>query len=252
MSTKILFVGESLVIHRFFDKGVLEFMIASNYEDEGVFLREALKRKGFDVEHIPTMAAATVFPENIGELLKYDVIVLSDVGSNTLLLHPEVFVKSKPRPNRLKLLKDYVINHGKGLLMIGGYLSFQGLHGIANYKNSPVEEILPVELLSYDDRVEVPEGFNPKIANKHHPIVKDLPDTWPMLLGYNKTILKKGAVLLAEFNNDPILAVWEIGRGRAAAFTSDCAPHWCTNDFLGWKHYEELWERLVNWLTKKI
>lgn len=151
----------------------------------------------------------------------------------------------------MKLLRDYVVKHGKGFLMIGGYLSYQGLHGMANYKNSPVEEILPVELLNYDDRVEVPEGFNPKIANKSHPIVKDLPEAWPTLLGYNKTILKNNAVLLAEFNNDPILAVWEVGKGRAAAFTSDCAPHWCTTDFLNWKHYDDLWERLVKWLAKE-
>ncbi|MCX8193276.1 MAG: glutamine amidotransferase [Nitrososphaeria archaeon] len=252
MSTKILFVGESLVIHRFFDKGVLEFMIASSYEDEGIFLREALKRKGFEVDHIPTMSAATIFPEYIEEILKYDVIILSDVGSNTLLLHPEVFNKSRPRPNRLKLIKDYVVNHGKGFLMIGGYLSFQGLHGIANYKNSPIEEILPVELLNYDDRVEVPEGFNPKVSNKSHPIVRDLPETWPTLLGYNKTILKKNSTLLAEYNKDVILAVWEIGKGRTAAFTSDCAPHWCTNEFLQWGYYDTLWERIINWLAKKI
>ncbi|MEN2974161.1 MAG: glutamine amidotransferase [Candidatus Caldarchaeales archaeon] len=252
MSTKVLFVGESLVIHRFFDKGVLEFMIASNYEDEGAFLREALKRRGFEVEHIPTMAAAMAFPETIDEILKYDVVILSDVGSNNLLLHPEVFVKSRPRPNRLKLIKDYVINYGKGFLMIGGYLSFQGLHGIGGYKNSPIEEILPVELLNFDDRVEVPEGFNPKVTNKNHPIGRELPDVWPMLLGYNKTILKKNATMIAEYNNDSILAVWEIGKGRTAAFTSDCAPHWGTYEFLNWEYYDILWERIINWLAKKI
>lgn len=252
MSVKILFVGESLVIHRFFDKGVLDFMIASNFEDDGVFFREALKKKGFDVCHIPTMAAATDFPENIDQLLYYDVVVLSDVGSNTLLLHPEVFMKSKPRSNRLKLIREYVINHGKGFLMIGGYLSFQGLHGIARYKNTPIEEILPVELFEYDDRIEMPEGFNPKICKKDHPIVVGLPETWPTLLGYNKTILKKDAVLLVEFNKDPILAVWDIGKGRAAAFTSDCAPHWCTYEFLNWQYYDVLWERIIGWLAKKM
>jgi len=193
-----------------------------------------------------------VFPETMEEILNYDVVILSDVGSNTLLLHPEVFVKSRPRPNRLKLIKDYVVNHGKGFLMIGGYLSFQGLHGIAGYKSTPIEEILPVELMNYDDRVEVPEGYNPIVTNRSHPIVRDFPEVWPTLLGYNKTILKKNATLIAEFNNDPILAVYEIGKGRTAAFMSDCAPHWGTNDFLNWEYYDILWERIINWLTKKI
>lgn len=252
MSVKVLFVGESLVIHRFFDKGILDFMIASSFEDDGVFFREALRKRGFYVHHIPTMAAATDFPMTIDEILEYDVVVLSDVGSNTLLLHPDVFIKSKPRPNRLKLIKECVINHGKGFLMIGGYLSFQGLHGIARYKNTPIEEILPVELLEHDDRVEVPEGFNPKLDNKDHPIVRGFPEVWPTLLGYNKTRLKKEAILIADFNNDPILALWEIGKGRTAVFTSDCAPHWCTPEFLNWEYYEILWERIINWLAKKI
>ncbi|MEM0078711.1 MAG: glutamine amidotransferase [Nitrososphaerota archaeon] len=252
MSVKVLFVGESLVIHRFFDKGVLDFMIASSFEDEGVFFREALRKRGVEVHHIPTMEAAIEFPENIERILEYDVVVLSDVGSNTLLLHPEVFMKSKPRPNRLKLIREYVIEYGKGFLMIGGYLSFQGLHGIARYKGTPIEEILPVGLLEYDDRVEVPEGFNPKVSKKDHPIIEGLPETWPTLLGYNKTILKKNATMLAEFNGDPILAVWETGKGRTAAFTSDCAPHWGTYEFLNWKYYDVLWERIINWLAKKI
>ncbi|MCS7125897.1 MAG: glutamine amidotransferase, partial [Aigarchaeota archaeon] len=34
--------------------------------------------------------------------------------------------------------------------------------------------------------------------------------------------------------------------------TSDCAPHWCTNEFLQWGYYDTLWERIINWLAKKI
>ena len=44
-------------------------------------------------------------------------------------------------------------------MMIGGYYSFQGINGGARYHRTPVEEVLPVECLPYDDRVEVPEGF---------------------------------------------------------------------------------------------
>ena len=45
--------------------------------------------------------------------------------------------------------------------MVGGYYSFQGINGGARYHGTPVEEVLPVEILPYDDRVEVPEGFTP-------------------------------------------------------------------------------------------
>jgi uncharacterized membrane protein len=252
MSRKVLFVGESIVMHHFFDKGVLEFMIASHFEDEGRFLRSALERNNIQVVHIPTMNAAREFPETIDELVQYECIIFSDVGSSTILLHPEVFTRSRPRPNRLKLIKEYVLEKGGGFLMIGGYLSFQGLNGIAKYKNTPIEEILPVEILPYDDRIEVPEGFNPRIINRQHPITKGFPETMPTLLGYNKTLPKKGIDILIEFNGDPILAVAEIGKGRTAAFTSDCAPHWGTSEFLEWQYYDKLWTNIVNWLSKKI
>ena len=44
--------------------------------------------------------------------------------------------------------------------MVGGYYSFQGINGGARYHGTPVEEVLPVEILPYDDRIEVPEGFS--------------------------------------------------------------------------------------------
>ena len=44
--------------------------------------------------------------------------------------------------------------------MIGGYFSFQGIDGKARWRNTPVEEALPVSCLAYDDRLEIPEGFS--------------------------------------------------------------------------------------------
>ena len=48
--------------------------------------------------------------------------------------------------------------------MFGGYLSFQGINGVARYKNTPIERILPVNILPYDDRVEAPEGCMTKCS----------------------------------------------------------------------------------------
>ena len=65
-------------------------------------------------------------------------------------------------------LKAYV-ERGGGLLMVGGYYSFQGINGGARYHGTPVEEVLPVEILPYDDRVEVPEGFAPVVKQQGAP-----------------------------------------------------------------------------------
>ncbi len=56
---------------------------------------------------------------------EWDAIILSDIGANTLLLHPDTWLKSRRTANRLTLLHDYVAGGG-ALMMIGGYYSFQG------------------------------------------------------------------------------------------------------------------------------
>ena len=128
-------------------------------------------------------AAARDFPLTLDGLRAWDAIILSDIGSNTLLLHPDTFILSKPTPNRLKLIRDYVAKGG-GLMMIGGYYSFQGINGGARYHKTPVEEVLPVNCLSVDDRVEVPEGFAPVAKGApSHPILKGLK---PIELGKRK------------------------------------------------------------------
>jgi hypothetical protein len=66
------------------------------------------------------------FPLTLEALQQWDAIILSDIGANTLLLHPDTWLKSRRTANRLTLLHDYVAGGGS-LMMIGGYYSFQGL-----------------------------------------------------------------------------------------------------------------------------
>ena len=89
------------------------------------------------------------------------LVILSDVGANTLLLHPLVFTQSVRFPNRLQLLADYV-EQGGALGMMGGYMTFQGIGGKGCYHGSPIEKALPVDFLPYDDRQEHPEGIDLK------------------------------------------------------------------------------------------
>ena len=112
--------------------------------------------------------AAAEFPLTQDALAAYEAVILSDLGANTLLLHPDVWFKGRPVPNRLRLLKEWVAGGG-GLMMIGGYYSFQGINGGARYHKTAVEEVLPVDCLPYDDRVEVPEGFRAELAAARAP-----------------------------------------------------------------------------------
>ena len=132
--------------------------------------------------------------------------------------------------------------------MVGGYLSFTGIDGKAKYRHSPVEEILPVTLMEYDDRVEVPEGLYPTVVHAEHPVVQGLDATWPMLLGYNKLAPKAEADVLVSAEEDPILVVGSYGKGKTAAFASDCEPHWGSPEFVQWKQYNQFWQQLIHWL----
>lgn len=252
-SIKVLFAGEAIYILTTIFKGWDSFSMGKYIEHGGYFIN-ALVNNGIEVQYIPTNKVAEEFPWTIDDLNKYNVVVISDVGSNTFLIS-ERTMRGERTPNRLKVIRDYV-RKGGGFLMWGGYLSFTGLAGKGFYKNTPIEEILPVNLLEYDDRVEVPEGFLPKIVEKNHPIFKDIPEKWEgWFLSYNRLIPKEGASVLAvieEYNNDPFLVSWEYENGRVVASAVDCAHHGASPTFLNWKSSQTLYANIVKWCAKAI
>jgi uncharacterized membrane protein len=194
---------------------------------------------------MPSHIAATKFPIDRVGLQAFDVVILSDIGTNTLLLHPDTFERSRRMPNRLTLLRDYVAGGG-GLIMVGGYMTFQGIDAKARYAGTPVEAALPVTLLTQDDRVEVPEGAAPRVHTAH-PIVAGIDGEWPQLLGYNRLISRPEAITVAMVADDPLLVAWEYGSGRSIAFASDCGPHWAPPEFLAWSGYAQLWSQMAAW-----
>jgi uncharacterized membrane protein len=243
--TTALLVGESWQSLQFDIKG-FDFFSRSTYHEAIDPLRDALEANGVGTEYIPTTRAASEVPMSAGEIAEFDVVVLSDVGFNTLALPPTTFDDFEQVPNRLQLLEDFV-QAGGGLIMVGGYLSFQGINGKANYKDTPVEDALPVTMQSYDDRVERSDGVTPIVSEASHAIVDGLPEEWPALLGYNRVVPDEDAEELVRVDEDPLVVVGEHGEGRSAAFTSDCAPHWGAPGFTDWEHYDRLWTNLVNW-----
>ena len=250
---KILLAGESWMSTATHAKGFDQFA-SITFHLGAEPLVAALGDQDFDVRYMPSHEAQRNFPQAIEGLSAYDIVILSDIGANTLLLHPDTWIKSQRTPNRLKLIRDYV-GAGGGLLMAGGYYSFQGINGGARYRHTPVEDVLPVEILPYDDRVEVPEGFVPVIRDAKHPIVAGFPATWPALLGFNEVKAKSDATLIAtvsaEYGDKPLLVAGSYGKGRSVAWTSDIGPHWLPNEFVEWEGYGRLWRQLLNWLAKR-
>jgi uncharacterized membrane protein len=248
---RVLLAGESWVSTATHAKGFDQFA-SITFHLGGEPLVAALASSDFEIRYMPSHEAQRDFPQTLDGLSPYDVLILSDIGANTLLLHPDTWIRSRPTPNRLRLIRDYVAGGG-GLLMAGGYYSFQGINGGARYRGTPIEDVLPVEILPYDDRVEVPEGFAPVVTDLKHPIVGGFAAAWPMLLGFNEVKAKPGATVIATVSRDygekPLLVAGTHGKGRAVAWTSDIGPHWLPPEFVDWDGYARLWRQTLTWLA---
>lgn len=248
MNKKILLAGESWMSYTTHVKGFDSFY-TSVYETGEKWLKAALEEGGYQVEFLPNHLANEQFPFTMEELKHYDCVILSDIGANTLLLPVETFAQSIKKPNRCNLIRDYVLDGG-ALIMVGGYLTFSGVDAKGKWHDTAVQEVLPVQVLNVDDRMEHCEGVLPKVESDHEAL-DGIPKEWPNLLGYNKTIPKNNAIVPVMIEGDPLIAFGSFGKGKSAVFTSDCAPHWAPPEFVNWTYYNKMWQGIVNWVVKK-
>ncbi|MCX5496779.1 glutamine amidotransferase [Kaistia dalseonensis] len=252
---KVLLVGESWMSSATHYKGFDQFGSVTFHLGAEPLVK-VLKDSPFELTYMPSHEAVTNLPFTLEGLAAYDAIILSDIGSNSILLHPDVWLHGKTVPNRIKLLRDYA-RAGGGLVMIGGYFTFQGIDGKGRWHKTAVEDALPVSCLPYDDRIEVPEGFQAEIVgDRTHPLLAGLDGEWPALLGANEVVLRErdDVVLHARLpeseGGHPLLVSGEFGEGRTVAWTSDIGPHWLPNSFVEWPGYATLWKNVLSWVTK--
>lgn len=241
---KVLLIGETWVISETHIKGAITYGTGSSV-NEAAPLIEALTSTGHDVEHLGNDVALAKVPRTAEAIDAYDVILFSDVGADNFQLHPDTLVRAQRTGDFLEVLRDHV-QGGAGFAMIGGWMSFSGREGKARYQNTPVADILPVTMLGYDDRVELPAGSTPTVR-ADSPVLEGLPNEWPWFLGYNRVKPKDSGHVVVDFAEDPLLVTTEFGQGRSAAFTSDCTPHWA-GEFVRWPGYAQFWDQLVRWL----
>lgn len=219
---RVLLAGESWSSYGANIKGFNAYYTGF-YDEGGAPLIGALEAGGCVVTYQPNHVAATHFPDSAAALDAYDVVVLSDIGSDTLLLHPDTFRASQVRPDRLAVLADWV-RGGGGLLMIGGYMR--------------------------PDR-----GTCGRLAAGHGMPART---SWPASRGRGRpswaTTGWRGRVdsgVLLRHETDPFLTIRDVGAGRTAAFASDCSPHWGSPELTEWPAYPRSWTQLVEWLAAR-
>lgn len=91
----------------------------------------------------------------------------------------------------------------------------------------------------------IEERFFPNLVN-NSPILTGI-SAVPPLYGYVGTTAKDTAqVVLETHQGDPLLATWQYGLGRVAAWTSDATGRWAT-EWVQWNGFAPFWAQAVRW-----
>jgi uncharacterized membrane protein len=106
-------------------------------------------------------------------------------------------------------------------------------------------QIFTQETTSIQRSYLVEERFFPSLVS-NSPILAGITAV-PPLYGYVGTSPKGTAqVILKTHQDDPLLAAWQYGLGRAVAWTSDATGRWAT-DWVQWGGFPAFWTQAVRW-----
>lgn len=205
-------------------------------------------RQGLDKEE--TLAEG--FPKKKEELFAYKGLIFGSIESTFF------------SQEQLKMVVDFVSNRGGGFMMLGGRNSFSAGH----YENSPIADILPVQLAAGDRTPVVgPVKMVVTESGRTNPLMKLTPDAngnvvkdWgdlPPVNDYNKTLdAKLGGIVLArgqpaqKGGADPILLAYQrYGRGRTMALTTGSTWHWQMGMDYKDQTHEMFWKQTLRWLV---
>jgi uncharacterized membrane protein len=223
----------------------------------GRWLKEALESSGeHEVASVPTWEFYKLGPGEYERVLEeYDVVIFSDVEAKNFQLAPSFFDREKfgtrvlTFPDRIRLTID-AMHQGKGVMFLGGWLSFTGEMGKGGWNRTRLREILPAQCLDFEDLIESTEGFTAQVTAEGAGIFDGIDfDTFPPILGYNRTLPRQDCPILLSVKetSDPLVAAGSFGSGRTLAYMSDPAPHWGCN-FVFWEQYADFWLRCLEWV----
>ena len=105
---------------------------------------------------------------------------------------------------------------------------------------------------------ERPQGWTPRIVAPSEPIAGLSATSLPPIRGFVLTTAKENELVSVPIQSplpagiqNPLLAHWVFGLGKAVAFTSDAGTKW-TTDWTGWENYRKFWAQLVRWSMRSV
>ena len=195
----------------------------------------------------PVNHATKGFPRTMADLLKYDVIIHSDIKVQSF------------SEEQLQNIARFVEQSAGGFIMIGGNSAF----GKGGYEKTILDRIIPVAMQQFADTVKMTFQMQTSSSGLDHPLMaigatreetrKIWREKFPNFFGFNRVDRPKpGAIVLGEtpaypnansyyqnYGKRVVLAVQEIGKGRSMAFTSDTTRTWGVA-------FETLWGERIN------
>jgi uncharacterized membrane protein len=195
------------------------------------------------------------FPSDKAELFEYKGLILGSIEASFFTF------------DQLRLISDFVGQRGGGFLMLGGRNSF----GQGGFVNTPLEEVLPVNIRFEGGKTAVPEyhDLEYKIRltsyGSMHPITRlslaeaDNRKRWdavPALVGLNPTLgAKPGATVLAQAQSDSrrdspvLLAFQRYGKGKSVSLATASTWRWRMELDHRDNTHELFWKQMLRWLV---
>lgn len=107
------------------------------------------------------------------------------------------------------------------------------------------------EAVRETQRYIVQETFQPVITAANESLVAGI-GTPPPLHGYVATAEKETAqVFIHSHKDEPILAGWNFGLGKAIAWTSDVKSEW-VKAWIPWHNFGRFWGQVINWTLPAV
>jgi Ca-activated chloride channel homolog len=110
---------------------------------------------------------------------------------------------------------------------------------------SGLEQIVLRDVMEHTGSTAVETALSAKVARQTEILDGVDFSSAPPLKGYVRYETKPAAETILRLDRqDPLLARWQYGLGRAAVFTSDAKTRWAT-DWVSWKGYDKFWTNLT-------
>jgi uncharacterized membrane protein len=228
------------------------FLQGSNWSWDYKFLMRAIAASpDVQVQGIvikaPARDAAPAIDDSEFAPGRYNVFILSDLPADYLT------------PQQQRLLVD-AVKQGAGFMMLGGHSSF----GAGGWADTPLKEILPIQIHPGDGQLEPEEGIKFVPNNRgldsfvlhvgaNRAETARIWDMMPPIRGTNRFgDPKPNAVILAETPApaEPLMLSIELGPGRVIAYGGDTWV-WARSSEESRLAHRKFWRQVVFWLSHK-